>query len=174
MQSIYQFSQQKYAWGLFALSALGLLLAALYFQHVMDLQPCIKCIYQRTAVIGLLIAAVIPLTYNHIATRVIAFLVWGYSAVLGFIVASEHLDIIFATNPFANICDIVPNFPSFLPLHEWLPSIFGATGQCNEDTWQFAGMGMASWMQIIFSMYFLVLLLIVAANIWHVIKRKNT
>ena len=166
MQWIYQFSQQKNSWAILALSAFGLLSTALYFQHVMDLQPCIKCIYQRTAVIGLLIAGLIPLLFTHVFARIAGYLVWGYSAIEGIKVAREHLDIIFASNPFANICDIVPNFPSFLPLHEWVPAIFGAPGDCNENSWQFFGMGMANWMLIIFSMYLFVLAVVLLANVW--------
>ncbi len=166
MQWIYRFSQQKLSWLLLAMSALGLLLAALYFQHVMDLQPCIKCIYQRTAVIGIFLGALIPLVYNHLFTRVIAYLVWGYSAVQGIISAREHLDIIFAANPFLAICDIIPNFPAFMPLHEWLPSIFAATGECNENSWQFFGMGMANWLQIIFIAYLVVLLVVLTCAVW--------
>jgi disulfide bond formation protein DsbB len=166
MQWIYVFSQQKRAWVLLALSAFGLLLTALYFQHSMDLQPCINCIYQRTAVIGVLMAAIIVLLYNHIFTRIAAFFVWAYSCIQGILVAREHLDVIFAINPFVNVCDIVPNFPSFMPLHEWLPAIFGATGDCSENRWQFVGMGMASWMQIVFSIYLLILVVVVVANVY--------
>ncbi|MFT6269656.1 MAG: disulfide bond formation protein DsbB [Alphaproteobacteria bacterium] len=173
MQWIHEFSQQKRAWAILALSAFGLLMTALYFQHRMDLLPCIKCIYQRTAVVGVLLAAIIPLLYNHLFTRLAAFFVWAYSSVQGILVAREHLDVIFATNPFANICDIVPNFPSFLPLHEWLPAIFGATGDCNENSWQFLGMGMANWMQIIFSIYLLILVVVLVANVYSgIVKRK--
>jgi len=70
------------------------------------------------------------------------------------------------------ICDIVPNFPAFLPLHEWLPSIFGATGECNENSWQFIGMGMASWLQIIFSIYLVIALIFIAANVIKIFARK--
>jgi disulfide bond formation protein DsbB len=173
MQFIHKFSQQKRAWAILAFTAFGLLAAALYFQHVMDLKPCIKCIYQRTAVIGLLIAGLIPVIYNHFLTRLAAYAIWAYSAVEGIRVAREHLDIIFAKNPFANICDIVPNFPSFLPLHEWLPSVFGAGGECNENSWQFLDMGMASWMQIIFIIYLSVLAVVLISNVWCVIFKKT-
>jgi disulfide bond formation protein DsbB len=173
MQWIYQFSQQKRAWTLLALSAFGLLITALYFQHSMNLQPCIKCIYQRTAVIGVLLAAIIPLLYNHLFTRIAAFFIWAYSSLQGILVAREHLNLIFAKNPFANICDIVPNFPSSMPLHEWLPAIFGATGDCNENSWQFMEMGMANWMQIIFSIYLLVLVVVLAANVYCGVVNKK-
>lgn len=165
MHWIYQFSQQKLSWAILAASALGLLLAALYFQHMMDLQPCINCIYQRTAVIGILIAAIVPLVYNHFATRLIAFFIWGYSCIQGLIVAREHLDVIFSTSLIPKICDIVPNFPASMPMHEWIPSVFGATGSCNENSWQFLGMGMANWMQIIFGVYLAILGFVLVAQL---------
>jgi len=166
MQWIYQFSQQKRSWVLLAVSALSFLLAALYFQHAMDLRPCINCIYQRTAVIGILIAAIIPLIFMHFMTRLIAFFIWGYSGIQGIVVAREHLDIIFSKSPFPAVCDIFPNFPSFMPLHEWIPSVFAATGSCNENSWQFLGMGMANWLQVIFSIYLVILCLVLISQLW--------
>ncbi len=165
MHWINEFSKSKLAWLLLFSSSMGLFLAALYFQHVMDLRPCIQCIYQRTAVVGIVIAGIIPLLYNSFPTRMLGYGIWGYSAFKGLMSAREHLEIIFASNPFANICDIVPNFPSFMPLHEWLPSIFAATGECNENSWQFLGMGMASWLQMIFIGYLTALAIVVVGNI---------
>lgn len=164
MYTIKKFSQSKFSWMILALSAAGLLTAALYFQHVLDLQPCIKCIYQRTAVVGILLAALIPLIKNNIITRFIGFTIWGYSAFEGLRAAQSHLEVIFAENPFFAICDIVPNFPSFMPLHEWLPAIFAATGDCDDDTWQFFGMGMANWLEILFSAYLAVLAIVLVAQ----------
>lgn len=164
LRTINQFSQSKLSWFLLAFTSAGLLCAALYFQHVMDLQPCIKCIYQRTAVIGILIAAIIPLILNNIISRIIAIGVWAYSAFEGLISAREHLEIIYSDNPFFLICDIIPNFPSFMPLHEWLPSIFAATGDCDDNTWQFLDMGMAGWLQIIFIAHLLVLAMVFVAQ----------
>ena len=158
LERTHSFGQSKWSWFLLALSSTGLTCAALYFQHVLDLQPCIKCIYQRTAVLGILLAALIPLVVNTFATRLLALLIWGYSAFEGLMASRAHLEIIFAENPFFMVCDIVPNFPSFMPLHEWLPSIFAATGDCDENSWQFLGMGMASWLQVIFIAHLVVLI----------------
>lgn len=170
MQWIYQFSQQRRSWLLLFVSALTLVLAALYFQHVMDLRPCIQCIYQRTAVMGILVASALPLIYNHYIVRILAYALWGYSAWQGLIAAQEHLDIIFATNPLFMSCEFVPNFPSFAPLHEWIPAVFGATGECNENSWQFLGMGMANWLEILFIAYLAVLAVVVCINIVYAVK----
>jgi disulfide bond formation protein DsbB len=172
MKWLYQFSCHKKSWVILALSAFGLLMAALYFQHALEHRPCIKCIYQRTAVIGILLAAIIPIFYNHWLTRLSAFLIWGYSALQGLLIAREHLEIIFSDDPFFAVCEFVPNFPSYLPVHEWLPTIFGVTGECIDNRWQFLGMGMASWMQIIFSVYLAILVVVVMAQAYPLLKRK--
>ena len=146
-------AESKSAWlSLFMSSAL-LIVTALYFQHIMDLQPCIKCIYQRTAVFSILVSSLMPLIWQHSLTRLLGFIGWGVASIWGFLIAHEHVDMLFAANPFFVVCDIIPNFPAFMPLHEWLPAVFGATGDCSENSWQFLDMGMAQWMRIIFGIY---------------------
>lgn len=146
-------ANKRKAWGLLFLSALGLELTALFFQYGMDLKPCIMCIYQRTAVFGVLFAALIPLINNGAFSRLIAYIAWGVSGIWGLIIAIEHVDLQNASNPFFVTCEIVPNFPSFMPLHTWLPNLFAATGDCGNIDWQFAGMSMPQWMIVIFAVY---------------------
>jgi disulfide bond formation protein DsbB len=158
-------AKSKSAWlSLFMSSAL-LIVTALYFQHIMDLQPCIKCIYQRTAVFGILVSSLMPLIWQHSLTRLLGFIGWGVASIWGFLIAHEHVDMLFAANPFFVVCDIIPNFPAFMPLHEWLPAVFGATGDCSENSWQFLDMGMAQWMRIIFGMYAVTWLLMLISRL---------
>lgn len=146
-------AESKSAWLSLLMSSALLIVTALYFQHIMDLQPCIKCIYQRTAVFGILVSSLMPLIWQHSLTRLLGFIGWGVASIWGFLIAHEHVDMLFAANPFFVVCDIIPNFPAFMPLHEWLPAVFGATGDCSENSWQFLDMGMAQWMRIIFGIY---------------------
>ncbi|MDG1122419.1 MAG: disulfide bond formation protein DsbB [Glaciecola sp.] len=158
-------AESKTAWlSLFMSSAL-LIVTALYFQHLMDLQPCIKCIYQRTAVFGILVSSLLPIIWQHSLTRLLGFIGWGVASIWGFLIAHEHVDILFAANPFFVVCDIIPNFPAFMPLHEWFPAVFGATGDCSENSWQFMNMGMAQWMRIIFATYAIAWLLMLVSRI---------
>jgi len=55
------FSEKRFAWFLLALSSLALESTALYFQYGMGLQPCVLCVYERLAIIGLFIAGIIGL-----------------------------------------------------------------------------------------------------------------
>ena len=146
-------AESKSAWLTLFMSSALLIVTALYFQHIMDLQPCIKCIYQRTAVFGILVSSLMPLIWQHSITRLLGFIGWGVASIWGFLIANEHVDMLFAANPFFVVCDIIPNFPAFMPLHELLPAVFGATGDCSENSWQFLDMGMAQWMRIIFGIY---------------------
>jgi disulfide bond formation protein DsbB len=157
--------EQKPAWALLFLSALGLELSALYFQYVMDLAPCIMCIYQRTAIFGVMFSALIPLLINNFASRFLALLGWGISAIWGLLIAMEHVDIQTATNPFFASCEIVPNFPSWAPLHEWLPQIFAATGDCGDIDWSFMDMSMPQWMIVIFGIYTALLAIVVVSRL---------
>ena len=145
------------AWMWLLLSAFLLEVTALYFQYGMELRPCIMCIYQRTAVFGIMFAAIIPLLTNNIITRLLAYLLWGVSAIWGLIIALEHVEIQGAKNAFFATCEIVPNFPSWAPLHEWLPNIFAATGDCGEINWSFLNLSMPQWMVVIFAIYTLAL-----------------
>lgn len=157
--------EQRWSWGCLFVSALVLEISALYFQYGMDLKPCIMCIYQRTAVFGVMFAALLPLLINNLITRLLGFVGWGVSAIWGFFIAVEHVDIQSASNPFFAACEIVPNFPGFLPLHTWLPNIFGATGDCGDINWQFAGLSMPQWMIVIFAAYSLIFAVVLISRL---------
>jgi disulfide bond formation protein DsbB len=165
MQWLANWSQTRQPWAIVCLSAFALLLAALYFQHIQGHAPCVKCIYQRSAVIGIMFGALIPLLYPHILLRGLGLIIWGTSAVWGLHTAREHLLVIFPEGFFVPPCPFVPEFPAFMPLHEWLPAIFDAPGSCNDNTWQFLGMGMPEWMQVVFALDLVGWLVALVANI---------
>ena len=169
MQKISQLSESRSAWLLLFMSVLGLELAALYFQYAMELRPCIMCIYQRTAVFGILFSVLPVLLLNNLVTRLLAFAGWGVSAIWGLLIAIEHVDIQTAANPFFATCEIVPNFPSWLALHEWLPNIFAATGDCGDINWSFMDMSMPQWMIVIFAIYSAIWAVALLSRLW--IKR---
>jgi len=166
LHKLSQLSVSRSAWLMFFMSAMVLELAALYFQYGMQLRPCIMCIYQRTAVFGILFSAVPVLLFNNVLTRLIAYTGWGVSAIWGLLIAVEHVDIQTAANPFFATCEIVPNFPSWLPLHEWLPNIFAATGDCGDINWSFMDMSMPQWMVVIFALYSVIWATALFSRLW--------
>ncbi|XOV81408.1 MAG: disulfide bond formation protein DsbB [Aestuariibacter sp.] len=153
METLSRLTEQRGPWALLFSSAFLLELTALYFQYGMGLAPCIMCIYQRTAVLGIMMSALLVLIINNGISRFVAYLTWGVSAIWGTLIAVEHVDIQTAANPFFASCEIVPNFPSFMPLHEWIPAFFAATGDCGDIDWQFLTLSMPQWMIVILGFY---------------------
>ncbi len=149
-----QLPERRGAWALLSLSAFSLFAAALYMQYQMDLAPCVKCIYQRVAVLGVAFAALIPaLAPQFKLTRLVGFAGWLTAAIWGWVIANGHVAAQQSANSFFAVCDTFPNFPDWMPLHQWLPELFSATGLCGDIKWSFMDMSMPEWMRIIFAIY---------------------
>lgn len=97
---ISRWAEHKSSWLVLFATSLGLELAALYFQYGMGLKPCIMCIYQRTAMYGIVLSALFVLIKNNGLTRMVGFAGWAVSAGWGFLIAKEHIGILNAPNPF--------------------------------------------------------------------------
>lgn len=166
LSSLAQLSHSRRPWAILLLSALILEAIALYFQYGMGLNPCIMCIYQRNAVFGIALTALIGLSWpDKMPVRLLAIVGWGISAIWGLLIAIEHVDIQTAANPFFAPCEIVPNFPGWLPLHEWIPGVFAATGDCGDIDWSLLGLSMPQWMIVIFAFYTALWLLVLLSQL---------
>lgn len=154
MNRLSTLATNKSAWLLLALSALALELAALYFQYVLGLAPCIMCIYQRVAIWAIFVAGLIGyFSATHLIGRMISFILWAIGSIWGLLIANEHVNIQNDPFGFLNGCESVPNFPSWAPLHEWIPPLFEASGSCGDIDWQFLNYSMPQWMIVVYAIY---------------------
>ncbi|WP_127956730.1 disulfide bond formation protein DsbB [Serratia microhaemolytica] len=163
-------SRGRSAWLLLVLTALALELVALYFQHVMLLQPCVMCIYERVALFGILAAGLVGALAPATPLRYLAILLWIYSAWQGLQLAWKHTMIQLYPSPF-NTCDFFVNFPSWLPLDKWLPAVFHASGDCSVRQWEFLSLEMPQWLVGIFAAYLVIGVLVLISQL--VRKRKR-
>ncbi|MDP7593832.1 MAG: disulfide bond formation protein DsbB [Litorilituus sp.] len=155
-------------WLLISTSALGLELCAFFFQYSMDLAPCIMCVYQRLAVATIFFAGVIGCAgHSFLFTRVIAYGLWLTGGIWGGIIALEHVEMQSNSGSIFFSCELIPNFPNWAPLHEWIPSIFEATGDCGEISWQFLSLSMPQWMVVVFAFYSLAAFLVLINRFIH-------
>ena len=123
---------------------------ALFSQHVLLLDPCPLCIFQRSAVIllGLVLLAAALHDPGSSGARVYAVLVGivaaGGAAVAGWHVRLQNLppDEVPSCGPGFGY--IVDNFP----LSEALSLIFQGSGECAEVAWRFLGLSMPTWVVI--------------------------
>jgi len=154
MKFLSELTSNSKLWLWLALSALALELCALFFQYAMDLAPCIMCVYQRVTITAILLAGVVGFTgCRFLITRLIAYGLWATGAIWGLLLALEHVEIQANAGSLFFSCDIFPNFPTWAPLHQWLPFLFEATGDCGDINWQFVGYSMPQWMVVVYGLY---------------------
>lgn len=158
-------STQRSTWFLLFISALGLELTALYFQHGMNLKPCVMCIYERVALLGILFAGIwgmIAPKYALMRLITIGLGLWG--AIQGLSLSIKHVGYQLYPSPFDQ-CPIKVNFPATLPLDQWFPEMFHPTGLCNQISWKFLDFTMVQWLVFIFAVYTALLAIILISQI---------
>jgi disulfide bond formation protein DsbB len=142
--------QTRLPWLLLGISALLLEAAALYFQYGLDLDPCVLCIYQRVAVMGIFISALIGLSIpTSSIARWIGYIGWGAAAGWCLYLALELSGLQLGFIQPSLSCDVNAKFPDWFKLDQWLPAIFQPTGYCGDIQWQFLGLSMPMWMIIL-------------------------
>ncbi|MCB1800485.1 MAG: disulfide bond formation protein DsbB [Gammaproteobacteria bacterium] len=158
------------SWWLLAFSALALEVAALWFQHGMGLDPCVKCVYERVAVLGIFAAGIIGSVYPRaLLFRVLGYLLWLISAGWGLRLALQHVGI--QQDPATAFgCSFSAEFPAWAPLDSWLPQVFLPTGYCDDVQWQWLSLTMAQWMLVVFGIYLLLLAVVVYSD-WRQTRR---
>jgi len=127
----------------------GLIGVGLFLQHVIELEPCPLCIFQRVAFLfvgafGLLAAAIAPRT----AARAAAVLM-TLAALSGLGIAAWHVRL--QLSPESLSCGpglevMLENFP----LTQVLPRVFKGSGDCAQAGWTLFGISIAGWSLIWF------------------------
>jgi protein dithiol:quinone oxidoreductase len=146
-------------WLLLAAGALGLEGTALYFQYGMSLDPCVLCVYQRAAVLTILLSLLIGMSApGRLPARAIGYIGWGAGALWGLYLALQQAGLQLGIIPPSLSCDVNAKFPAWLKLDQWLPSVFKPTGYCEEIQWQLLGLSMPQWVAIIMALYLVILL----------------
>ncbi|HEX7080855.1 MAG TPA: disulfide bond formation protein B [Gammaproteobacteria bacterium] len=147
----------------------GLMGYALYAQHVLGLEPCPLCIFQRIAMIGLGFVFLAGALHAPVGLGARAYAGLGLVvAAVGIGIAARHVylqnlppDAIPACGPGLGYI-----FDAF-PVLEALRMVFTGSGECAEVNWSFLGLSMPAWVLI----WFVILgALAVAAN-WRRVAR---
>jgi len=132
------------------LACAGMMGYALYAEHVLLLEPCPLCVFQRMAVIALGISFAVAAIHNpagggrYIYTALIAV-----AAGAGIGVAGRHVWI--QNLPPDRVPSCGPGFDYIIdsfPLADALKLIFTGSGECASIDWQFLGLSMPAWVVI--------------------------
>ncbi len=133
------------------LACAGMMAFALFAQHVMGLEPCPLCVFQRVATITLggvfLVAAV------HDAGRPGRAIYAGALTVValaGVGVAGRHVWL--QNLPADQVPACGPDLGFMLetfPLLDVLSAVLSGSGECAEVSWRFLGLSMPAWVLVL-------------------------
>ena len=132
------------------LACAGMMAFALYAQHVLFLDPCPLCVFQRVATIltGLVFLAAVLHNPGRVGARVYAGLL-VVAAGFGVAVAGWH---VYLQNlPPDEVPGCGPGFEYIMDnfaLFEALSMIFQGSGECADVVWRMLGLSMPTWVLI--------------------------
>jgi len=129
------------------LTCVGLIGYALYSQHIIGLDPCPLCIFQRIAV--MVAGALFLLATIHHPKKVGASLyavLISFAAIGGILIASRHIWI--QAQPAGSVpaCGATLDYMmQYMPMTTVINKVLSGSGECAEITWRMLGLSMPWW-----------------------------
>ncbi len=148
------------------MACVGLMGFALYAQHVLLLDPCPLCVFQRVAVISIGTVCLLAALHNPDGwgRRVYAAFM-AIFALCGMGVAAWHVRL--QNLPPDEVPSCGPGLDYMLdnfPLGDALQMVFKGSGECADVVWSFLGLSMPSWV-------FISLLVLGGAGLWNNLRK---
>jgi disulfide bond formation protein DsbB len=142
---------------------------ALYAQHVLGLEPCPLCIFQRIAMIALGIVFVVAAVHapRGGAARVYAVL-GALVAAVGAGISGWHIHVQHLPEDQVPACGPGLGYMwDTFPLRDVLNMVFNGSGECHAVNWSFMGLAMPTWVLV----WFVALGALIAAANWARLER---
>ena len=129
---------------------------ALFFQFVMDLEPCPLCILQRLAFVAIGLVCLVAAIHNpqRIGNKIYAALV-GISALSGLGVSLRHSWLQRNPPEFVECGAGLEYWLETLPVGEVLQKILTGSGECSDVVWRFLGLSIPEWTAIMYCAFIL-------------------
>lgn len=112
----------------------------LFFQHVLQLEPCPLCVLQRVAFVGVGIFAALGLLMKGARGQLVAALLAAVCALAGAGIAGWHSWILVYPPESMSCGRPFEWFHEDFPLAVWLPKLFAGHGDCLRVDWTFLGL----------------------------------
>ena len=133
--------------GLGFMACVALIGYALYCEHVLGLDPCPLCIFQRVAVIAIGVLFLIAALHNpgRTGARVYGALI-GVASLGGIGIAGRHIWI--QAQPAGSVAACgadLSYLADIMPLTELVAKVLTGSGECAEVVWTLFGLSMPWW-----------------------------
>lgn len=150
-------SRQKRRWANIAgfAAVVGLMSYALFAEHVLGLEPCPLCVFQRMAIIALGVVFLIAGLHSPRGVLARGYALLSFiAAAIGATIAGRHVYIQHLPADQVPACG--PGLDYLMdafPLLEALELVFTGSGECAEVNWSFLGLSMPGWTFIWFVLF---------------------
>lgn len=111
---------------------------ALYLQHIEGLPPCVTCIDIRVGLWGVTLFSLLAATTIRPLLMAWAIGVIAAFCYVGNMIYGSMEELYWSSGLFAS-CNLRPAIADYLPVDEWLPSMFAVKGMCGKTFWTIAG-----------------------------------
>lgn len=144
----------------------GMMGFALFAQHVLKLDPCPLCVFQRVAVISLGVVFLLAAIHNAGGWgRFVYALLVVAAAGSGMGVAGRHWWIQNLPDDKVPACGAGLDYMmETLPILDVLSTVLSGSGECAEVVWRFLGLSMPAWV-------FICLTVVGAFGVWNNLRK---
>lgn len=139
---------------------------ALYVQHVLFIDPCPLCVFQRIAFISMGVFGLLAFIHNPgRAGRWVYTGLISLSGVVGASIAGRHVWLQHLPPDQVPGCGMGLNYMlETLPFTEVLAEVLHGSGECAEVAWTFLGLSMPNWSLLWYIGLTLITILLVAKS----------
>ena len=134
------------------LICLGIMLTAVWFQFVKELEPCPLCIAQRIAVLAVGLVFLIATLHNPMQLGARIYAVLGFIvACIGGAISIRHVWL--QNLPPEEVPTCGPGIEymfEYFPLADAIKMMLTGTGECAEVLWTFLGLSIPAWTLVAF------------------------
>ena len=130
LKTILNFSEKKYYWLTLLILSICLESVALFYQYVLEYQPCVLCIHVRIWVLGLFIISLFGILFYKNWTILLSLHALTTAIMAGLFERSYQL--LGTERGFIyGSCSMESGLPSWFALDEWIPLLFKVWEPCG-------------------------------------------
>jgi disulfide bond formation protein DsbB len=141
------FTQRRVGNFIGVLACAALIAYALYAQHVLELEPCPLCIFQRVAVIVMGVIFLLATLHNPGKTGATMYgVLLSIAAIIGILIASRHVWIQAQPPGTVAACGATLDYMmQYMPIGTVINKVLAGSGECAEINWRMLGLAMPWW-----------------------------
>lgn len=156
------FSQPRRVFAAIAIICAAMLaFGILYLQNVVGLDPCPMCIVQRYALVLVALFAGLAAMSRRRGLQVLGSLLGLIMAVGGAYTAARQSWLQWYPPEVVSCGRDIYGMIEMFPLQRAVPMIFRGAGDCTKIDWTFLGLSIANWSFIAFSVFAVLLLVLI-------------